>query len=268
MKSIGLFILSFFIMQTNAQTFCDDLTILPTDSNTSQPFDTISLANAYSTIILNGDFNNWYYYSNTGNLEGISGDCFLNIHPNYIMEKVYINVYVPSEGTNYEYIPGFVINGDSSNSPTFWHDLSEFPMTVSGVDISVDTNLMNLPTTGSAFTIVLEGNLNNGFSIRSSFDLFFGSICYESEALDVDDIADLQSSMLFPNPTTGDISLKSGENQTIKSITVYDLLGHQLQTYDVLSDYLDFSIQGPKGIYMVSIVSENDNTEIIKVVKQ
>jgi hypothetical protein len=271
MKPVFLLILSLFIIQANAQTFCDDLTMLPSNTtNTSQPGDTVSLPNAYSSITLNGDYNMFYFYvDNSTIVDGISGDCYLNIVPNYDMEKVYVDIYLPNNGNAYDFIPEFVINGDSSNSNSSsqWHTLGEFPMTVGGLDISVDTSLTNISNT-TAYTLVLEGDLSNGFIMRSSFDLVVNKICYDSEELGVDDITDLQSSVLFPNPTSGNVTLKASEKHTFKSITVYDLLGHPLQSYSEISDYLDFDINGPKGIYIVSIVFENDYNEVIKVVKQ
>lgn len=56
----------------------------------------------------------------------------------------------------------------------------------------------------------------------------------------------LNQSVIYPNPTTGKLNLKLNQNETVKSVQIYD------QSGKLISNQLDLS-QSPKGIYTVKI---------------
>lgn len=56
----------------------------------------------------------------------------------------------------------------------------------------------------------------------------------------------LNKSIIYPNPTTGKLNLKLNQNESIKSIQIYD------QSGKLISNQLDLS-KSPKGIYTVKI---------------
>lgn len=262
-------------MQVSAQTFCDDLTQIPSNSTSSstafQLGDIVSLTNAYSTIELasentsSGSYNSMYFLSNLGSLYGISGNCMLKISPNYSLEE--IAVYASNFGAEYGDIPSFIINGDSSSNQLEFHTIDDFPMTVGGVDVSLDTTYIADGVTNSAYKMNFIGDVSTGLLIRSSIDITFREICLESAFLSTNEVTSPNSTIIFPNPTQGHIYLESSKETQIESVLVFDILGNVLQTYTPNSTQYNLSLNGPKGIYIIKVNKEGNLSELLKVVK-
>jgi hypothetical protein len=70
---------------------------------------------------------------------------------------------------------------------------------------------------------------------------------------------------IFPNPTRNILNIKS--EQTIKTISVYDLMGKKVHINQVSDATVDVSNLA-KGFYILKIVSENNDIKIVKFIKE
>lgn len=79
-----------------------------------------------------------------------------------------------------------------------------------------------------------------------------GTVTYIYQAgMSVNDL-NLNKSVIYPNPTSGKLNLKLNQNETVKSIQIYDSSGK------LIGNQLDLS-QKPKGIYTVKIKTSKGN---------
>ena len=62
---------------------------------------------------------------------------------------------------------------------------------------------------------------------------------------------------IYPNPTTGDLTIALGEN--VANVTITDVIGNVISSQKASEDlFVDMSSY-PKGIYLVKVVTENDS---------
>ena len=62
---------------------------------------------------------------------------------------------------------------------------------------------------------------------------------------------------IYPNPTTGDLTIALGEN--VANVTITDVIGNVISSQKASGDlFVDMSTY-PKGIYLVNVVTENDS---------
>lgn len=273
MKIISFSLFLVLGLNVNAQTFCDDFTLIPsyasTSSNTLQQGDTISLANGYNTVELasednyDGSLNSTYFISNMGSLYGITGDVLLKITPNYSFEE--FAVYASNLGTEYGAVPSFILNGDSSSNQLEFHNITDFPMTVGGVDVSLDTTYIADGVINSAYKMIFDGDVSSGLVMRSSLDITFRKVCFESASLNTEELTSLKANTIYPNPTHSEVHLES--SSIIESALVFDVLGNLLQTYMPISTQYDFRLNGPEGIYFIQVNTEDKLSETLKIVK-
>lgn len=83
-----------------------------------------------------------------------------------------------------------------------------------------------------------------GNEVEGEFNPTLVTYIYQT-GMAVNDL-NLNSSVIYPNPTTGKLNLKLNQNETVKSIQVFDQKG------SLVNNQLDLS-QNPKGIYTVKI---------------
>lgn len=74
---------------------------------------------------------------------------------------------------------------------------------------------------------------------------------------------------VYPNPTTSVLNIQSKLNVTISEVNVYDLLGKQLlnKKMNVSSTEIDMTNYSP-GLYLLEVVSENNQKSIHKIIKK
>ncbi len=85
----------------------------------------------------------------------------------------------------------------------------------------------------------------------------------ESESFNKDEFA------VYPNPTASILNIQSKLNTTISEVNVYDLLGKQLlnKKIAVSSTEIDMTNYSP-GLYLLEVVSENNQKSIHKIIKK
>ena len=78
----------------------------------------------------------------------------------------------------------------------------------------------------------------------------------------------LNDFQLFPNPTNGSITIKSGSNQSDCNITITDLTGRKLYNVQNTSNtnLIDVS-ELSNGIYLVNIMQQNGESVCLKFIK-
>jgi hypothetical protein len=72
----------------------------------------------------------------------------------------------------------------------------------------------------------------------------------------------------YPNPTNGKFSIDLGDNHNSVTATITDLVGNKIhrETYKN-SQYLNFTLNEPKGIYFVILEMEGEKS-VIKIIKE
>lgn len=74
---------------------------------------------------------------------------------------------------------------------------------------------------------------------------------------------------LFPNPTSGNLSLELGQVFSTVTIRVTSVTGQHLSTKTFKStDKIDFNIEGIAGVYLLEITTNEGDTTTIKVLKK
>ena len=74
---------------------------------------------------------------------------------------------------------------------------------------------------------------------------------------------------VYPNPTTSILNILSKFNNTISEVNIYDLLGKQLlnKKMAVSTTEIDMTNYSP-GLYLLEVVSENNQKSIHKIIKK
>jgi hypothetical protein len=125
-----------------------------------------------------------------------------------------------------------VQNGNNQNFTTFY-TLNSPNLTCIEVDDSVwaITNLTNIDP-------------------QTSFSNNCGNLC----TVDLDDLEHFSNFSIYPNPTTGKISIDLGEIQTNIKATFKNSLGQEILTQQFEStDIINLNIDAPTGIYFLQI---------------
>jgi hypothetical protein len=166
------------------------------------------------------------------------------------------------------------------------------------LDLSQNTTLDNLDFYNNLLTCFNVKNGNN-----SNFTQFYADNNPNLTCLEVDDAAysttnwvgaffsfDTQTSFsgncnnpctvsieensfsnlsIYPNPTTGDITIDLGENVTTIKATLTNNLGQVIltQSYDYTKN-INLEINAPIGIYFLQIESSGGATKTIKIIKE
>ena len=92
--------------------------------------------------------------------------------------------------------------------------------------------------------------------------------CYNPKTASVEQAKIAEGPVVYPNPSNGDFTIDMGKimNKTFLSIT--DLLGRVLLTKVFTNrQLLNFSLQEPAGVYVLTIESKHTNS-IIRIIKE
>jgi hypothetical protein len=136
----------------------------------------------------------------------------------------------------------------------------QIPDTLSANEIESTLDLHVLPR-GVAGTGTIHINL---YSVDNPTEVITTAI-YEITISGVSSVSEQerQNLRVFPNPTTNFIELSNTD--VVDEVLVYNLLGKQVRSFDVVNNE-KYSLNGlPNGIYMVSLL--NDEEGILKTVR-
>lgn len=138
-----------------------------------------------------------------------------------------------------------------------WTLLSAFPNPTEGFE----TEILPLPNPSATYYIAFEGRANNAEGIYVD-DVEVGA----ANAVSVNDNEMSSRIRLYPNPTSGNVTLESNLSQA--DITVFDMLGRPILRSIITDGHseLDFS-NFDAGIYVIRIANVH-SVNNIKVVKE
>lgn len=91
---------------------------------------------------------------------------------------------------------------------------------------------------------------------------------YDLNAVGTEDGSLATKIKLYPNPTTGELSVTFGKAYATVTVTVRNAIGQEVQreTYTA-HQQVDLHLSGPAGIYLLEIAAEGKNA-VVKVVKE
>lgn len=119
-------------------------------------------------------------------------------------------------------------------------------------------------------TVTLEYRDQFGFAFDSKTSVDYINVtALSSCGVAVSNIQNKANISVYPNPTTGNVSLDLGHVPTEATIQITSVHGQILHTLKVTQQqYLDLSLEGyPSGLYLVSIKMDA-STAILKVIKE
>ena len=117
------------------------------------------------------------------------------------------------------------------------------------------------PTIGEAEVVVKLSDLNNpadSLILEYYFTVTGSAICITS----VSEV-ERESLKIYPNPASDNFSLT--ETQEIQQLVVYNILGHQVRTFEVNGGETYNISDLPNGVYLVGMIDRD--FEIVKTVK-
>ena len=157
-------------------------------------------------------------------------------------------------------LSGTVVPSTATNQTIAW---SVEAQGTTGATIATGTNILNTTASGTA---KIKATIANGLTASTPyvqyFDISVGTV-------GIDDY-EFRNYRVFPNPTTGQLHIESGELK-IENIVVFDITGRNMGTYQCgssesaigeRSQTIDIS-HLPSGIYFVKA-----GNEIVKIIKQ
>jgi PKD repeat protein len=124
----------------------------------------------------------------------------------------------------------------------------------------LDCNNNNLPIsnqTGQTFTPTVDGSYAVQLTTNGCIST---SNCYPFSLLSNANFDSNNAIVLYPNPTTGIITIANNQLEKIESIAVYSILGQ------FVTDKLDVSDQ-PNGMYFIKLKTDN-GTVVQKIIKK
>jgi hypothetical protein len=105
--------------------------------------------------------------------------------------------------------------------------------------------------------MILDGNFTDGFVAA-----------YTLEALDLGTIdEDVNSIVIFPNPTSGDFQILLPEQENYRSIQLINPIGKIIFETPVKSINETININGESGIYFLQIISDTGESFGVKIIK-
>lgn len=91
---------------------------------------------------------------------------------------------------------------------------------------------------------------------------------FENNTLGVDDIPDTTALVAFPNPTSGDFTLKLGQNYSNVNIRILNLLGQTISSQAFNhTDTVQLSINGASGLYLVQVMLDGRTSQTLRINK-
>jgi hypothetical protein len=134
-------------------------------------------------------------------------------------------------------------------------------------DIYVDAS-NNIYTTGFYESTVDfdPGSSTNNLTSNGASDVFIQKLNeFPSSVLATGSMLNIN---VYPNPTNGNFSIDLKDNHETVTITITDIVGQIIHSsiYDE-SQFLNFKLEEPSGVYLLSIES-GDNNAVIRLIKE
>lgn len=110
--------------------------------------------------------------------------------------------------------------------------------------------------------MVTESNYWDGQGSTDFQKYYLGSVSIDRAAQLAEDLK------LYPNPTTGNLTIDLSNINESARISVRNTLGQTIAEYNVsAAQKLDIELQGPKGMYVVELTTATGKTQMMKVLK-
>lgn len=224
---------------TLAGSSCDSIiTINLTVNNSTTSTITPVMCNSYTSPSGNYTWNSTGVYTDTiTNAAGCDSVITINLTINNVNSAVIQS--------------GYTLTADAAGATYQWIDCSN-----------------NQPVSGAmsqSFTAAMNGNFaviitENGCTDTSS--------CYTISGLGVFE-NNPDAYTLFPNPTQGEITIKSGNISGLITVEILTPLGQAIQTKSFANTLLaGMTINGPAGLYLIRITDQEGNRHVQSVIKQ
>jgi len=218
---------------------------------------------AHGPEILHSSFtsNDYLYYTirfeNTGNASAI------NVRVNDVLNAMLDENSIKIESASHAY----VLDRVGSNL-TWKFDNIMLPVSVANTTTGKGYITFKVkPKPGYAIGDIIPNTASIYFDfnpaiVTNTFTTEFVALL-ESESFNADEFA------VYPNPTSSILNIQSKLNNKISEVSVYDLLGKQLLNTKmaVSATEIDMSSYSP-GLYLLEVVSENNQKSIHKIIKK
>ncbi|MES2864610.1 MAG: T9SS type A sorting domain-containing protein [Bacteroidota bacterium] len=218
---------------------------------------------AHGPEILHSSFtsNDYLYYTirfeNTGNAKAI------NVRVNDVLNAMLDENSIKVESASHAY----VLDRVGSNL-TWKFDNIMLPVSIANSAVGKGFITFKVkPKPGYAVGDIIPNSASIYFDfnpaiVTNTFQTEFVAVL-ESETFLTDEFA------VYPNPTSSILNVQSKLNTAISEINVYDLLGKQIlnKKMNVSATEIDFSNYSP-GLYLLEVVSENNQKSIHKIIKK
>lgn len=218
---------------------------------------------AHGPEILHSSFtsNDYLYYTirfeNTGNASAI------NVRVNDVLNSMLDENTIKVESASHAYVLDRV-----GNNLTWKFDNIMLPVSVANTMTGKGYITFKIkPKPGYAVGDIIPNTASIYFDfnpaiVTNTFQTEFVAVL-KSETFLTDEFA------VYPNPTTSILNVQSKLNMTISEVNVYDILGKQLlnKKINVSSTEIDMTNYSP-GLYLLEVVSENNQKSIHKIIKK
>lgn len=226
-------------------------------------YDPNDKSEAHGPEILHSSFtsNDYLYYTirfeNTGNASAI------NVRVNDVLNDMLDENSIRVESTSHAYVLDRV-----GRNLTWKFDNIMLPVSVANTMTGKGYITFKVkPKPGYAVGDVIPNAASIYFDfnpaiVTNTFQTEFVAVL-ASEAFDVNEF------VVYPNPTSSVLNIQSKLDMAISEVNVYDLLGKQLlnKKMKVTNTEIDMTSYSP-GLYLLEIVSENNQKSIHKIIKR
>ena len=155
------------------------------------------------------------------------------------------------------------------------HPLLDSTITLSGITLSATETGVNYQWYDCAHDMPISGETNQNFTATANGSYYvevenngcsYTSDCMQVTGVGIEEQEFAPQAKLYPNPTNGNFTLDFGENLS-GSVTLYDISGRQLQSFNVNSNLIDVNIAGDSGLYLIRIQNAEGAQKTLKVRK-
>jgi beta-glucanase (GH16 family) len=114
--------------------------------------------------------------------------------------------------------------------------------------------------------IAITPNISNAF-VQSSMEVDYVRV-YQQGSLAIANTTKSKDLLLFPNPTTDKLNLKIQDNLIGSQITIYSILGQELNSYILNTEETNLDVSHyQNGIYLLKIYT-NSGIQTYKIIKE
>lgn len=269
-------------LNAQIQEVCDELNLIPYDITQSnyqyQMGDTVSIDSSLFTLIIESDMcgeneipdpNLCFFISDGIN---VYGDHVMRVIPPANVSEFYIeantsvaNFYMSVIIDEIDILNVIEVNGTGYINFSF--AFTDYPVSVNGVTVSLDTTLIFSPgdtaihLSDSRFKLKFEGVTNTtSILIRNSCDLLLERICTSGEALSINEINDYDFQFFDNNMLN--INLKNN----FGTLNLFNTQGQFIKKYNIdEEEIIDFNFLAQGAYFVQLIVKDNIYSEKIMV---